>query len=156
MFGEKKYIYVAVCFKRGNHPYSYLTKDSTIKINDVVIVPTAEGEKAAIVTGVDVYKKSEVPYPVEKTKHIIRKATKIESADFAGADMRIPIVFDRKPKPLKAYWTQRTHLLRADEYICSACGHSFKKATPFCPKCNAKMMKSQYDPSWVDEAEIIQ
>ena len=38
-------------------------------------------------------------------------------------------------------WTQRTHLLRADEYICPFCGHS--------------MEGSDYDPSWVDEAEML-
>lgn len=61
-----------------------------------------------------------------------------------------------KSKPLKkAYWTQKTHLLRADEYICSACGRSANKAYKQCPSCGAVMGKSKYDPSWVDEAEMM-
>jgi len=52
-----------------------------------------------------------------------------------------------------ANWTQRTHLFRADEYICSACGSSCDKPYKVCPKCAAKMKKGKYDPSWVDEAE---
>jgi len=52
-----------------------------------------------------------------------------------------------------ADWTQRTHLFRADEYICSVCGSSCDKPYKVCPKCGAKMKKGKYDPSWVDEAE---
>ncbi len=51
------------------------------------------------------------------------------------------------------YWIQRTHLFRADEYICSACGASCNKPYRTCPACGARMKKSKYDPSWVDEAE---
>ena len=29
----------------------------------------------------------------------------------------------------QAHWTRRTHLFRADEYICSACGASCQKPT---------------------------
>ena len=52
-----------------------------------------------------------------------------------------------------AYWTQRTHLFRADEYICSACKTTCDKPYKVCPSCGAPMNKSKYDPSWVDEAE---
>lgn len=52
-----------------------------------------------------------------------------------------------------AYWIQRTHLFRADEYICSACGNSSNKAYRTCHACGKRMKKSKYDPSWVDEAE---
>ena len=55
----------------------------------------------------------------------------------------------------KAYWTQKTHLFRADEYICSACGYSEDKAFRQCPSCGSDMHKSKYDPSWVDEAEMM-
>ena len=54
-----------------------------------------------------------------------------------------------------AYWTQKTHLFRSDEYICSACGCSTDKAYKQCPSCESDMCKSKYDPSWVDEAEIM-
>ena len=52
-----------------------------------------------------------------------------------------------------AHWIRRTHLFRADEFICSACGASCQKPTASCPVCGATMTKVKYDPSWVDEAE---
>jgi ribosomal protein L40E len=54
-----------------------------------------------------------------------------------------------------AYWTQYTHLFRADEYICSRCGVSCGKPAKVCPKCGSKMKKGRYDASWVDEAEGV-
>ena len=58
-------------------------------------------------------------------------------------------------KQKSAYWTQRTHLLRPDVYECSACGHEAKKPTRECLRCHAVMRSQKYDPSWVDEAEIL-
>ena len=52
-------------------------------------------------------------------------------------------------------WTQRTHLLRADEYICPFCGGSADKPYATCPFCGHSMEGSDYDPSWVDEAEML-
>ena len=53
----------------------------------------------------------------------------------------------------KAHWTQKTHLFRADEFVCSKCGASFQKPYEICPSCGSDMKKTNYDPSWVDEAE---
>ena len=53
----------------------------------------------------------------------------------------------------KAHWNQRTHLFRADEYICSSCGAVSNKPLATCPKCGAAMHKTKYDPTWVDKAE---
>ncbi len=52
-----------------------------------------------------------------------------------------------------AYWIQKTYLLRADEYECSACGRRFDKPYVHCPNCDRNMTKSKYDPTWVDEIE---
>jgi rubrerythrin len=52
-----------------------------------------------------------------------------------------------------AFWTQKTHLFRADEYICSSCQTASKKPYKECPNCGARMKKGKYEPSWVDEAE---
>lgn len=52
-----------------------------------------------------------------------------------------------------AHWTQRTHLFRPDEYICSANNSVSDKPYRVCPACGAPMKKAKYDPSWVDEAE---
>ncbi len=53
----------------------------------------------------------------------------------------------------KAHWIQKTHLFRADEFICSACGASCDRPYMICPCCRAEMGNSKYDASWVDEAE---
>ena len=53
----------------------------------------------------------------------------------------------------RIHWIQKTHLFRADEYICSRCGASYGKPYKVCPNCQSEMGKSKYDPSWVDEAE---
>ncbi len=52
-----------------------------------------------------------------------------------------------------AHWIRRTHLFRADEFVCSACGASAQKPSASCPTCGAPMKKTKVDPSWVDEAE---
>jgi len=54
-----------------------------------------------------------------------------------------------------AVWKRKTHLFRADEFVCSACGAVSKKAFGICPACGARMKNVRYDPSWVDEAEEL-
>lgn len=53
----------------------------------------------------------------------------------------------------RAQWIQKTHLFRADEFVCSKCTASFPKPYAVCPSCGVEMKKTKYDPSWVDEAE---
>ena len=52
-----------------------------------------------------------------------------------------------------AYWIQKTHLFRADEFICSACGRVSGKPYKVCPACGSTMKNAKYEASWVDEAE---
>lgn len=54
-----------------------------------------------------------------------------------------------------SHWIQRTHLFRADEYICSECNSISNKPFTVCPVCGAPMKKTKYNASWVDEAEGI-
>ncbi len=54
-----------------------------------------------------------------------------------------------------SFWVRKTHLLRSDEYICDACGYVADRPLKVCPGCGSKMKKSKYDPSWVDEAEML-
>ena len=54
-----------------------------------------------------------------------------------------------------AYWTLETHLLREDEYVCSACGKAEDKAYTTCPNCGARMSGSKYNPVHIEEAEIL-
>lgn len=46
-----------------------------------------------------------------------------------------------------AHWIQRTHLFRADEFICSACRTICDKPYRSCPACGAPMKKTKYDAS---------
>ena len=54
-----------------------------------------------------------------------------------------------------AHWIQKTHLFHKDEYECSACGFRTDKPYKTCPHCGLLMKGSKYDPSWVDEMEIM-
>lgn len=54
-----------------------------------------------------------------------------------------------------AYWIQHTHIFHKDEYECSACGELTDKPYRTCPCCGMRMKGGKYDPSWVDEMEII-
>lgn len=56
-------------------------------------------------------------------------------------------------KPIR--WIRKTHLFRADEYICSHCGATCGKPWKVCPNCQSVMGSAKYDPSWVDEAEAL-
>lgn len=55
----------------------------------------------------------------------------------------------------KPYWIRRTHLFKADEYVCSVCGAVCVKPYKACPSCGTPMHKTKVDPSWVDEAEMM-
>ena len=90
MFGFGTYTYVSVCFHPGGKSYAYRTDDKTIRVNDTVVVPVSGEEKTALVTAVEKYKKADVPFPLEKTKFIIRKATKEDLAKSSTPDMRVP------------------------------------------------------------------
>ena len=70
-----EYIYCGVAFPYSERFYLYRTDDKTIRPGDRVIVPIGEDneEKSAQVVSVDVYRYNDVPYPVHKTKVIIRK-----------------------------------------------------------------------------------
>ena len=54
-----------------------------------------------------------------------------------------------------AHWIRHTHLFSADEYECSACGYTTNKPELTCLHCGASMGGEKYDPSWVDEAAML-
>ncbi len=54
-----------------------------------------------------------------------------------------------------ARWIIKTHIFRADEYICSSCGTVSDKPYNVCPGCGRPMKNAKYDASWVDEAEFF-
>ena len=211
MFHAWKTIYVSVFFLNGSCPYTYLTRDPYITINDVVLVPVGNDSalKPAIVSNISTDPPSN--FPVDQLKWIAGRTSPEQQALFAGLDMRVPldiscavkrvngnlievpttreerlrlrlkygsdparrIVEERSPEAAKlrspalppradeqkkafAYWTQRTHLFRADEYICSNCHFvTTKNLLAECPRCAARMKKTKYSASWVDEAEFL-
>ena len=52
-------------------------------------------------------------------------------------------------------WIRKTHLFRADEYVCSVCGTSGRRPGTVCPACSAVMKRTKDDLHWVDEAEAL-
>lgn len=70
---ETIYIYCGVRF--SNRIYHYRTNDETIQVGNSVIVPAGweNEEKVAKVVSVGQYARIAVPFPVEKTKFILRK-----------------------------------------------------------------------------------
>lgn len=54
-----------------------------------------------------------------------------------------------------ATWIRHTHLFSADDYECTACGYTVNKPQPTCPHCGAVMGGEKYNPSWVDEAAML-
>jgi len=71
--GEVKYC--GVEFSDGGSIYHYRTTDLRINVGDIVIVPVGKDneEKEAIIKTVDYCRWDDTPYPLEKTKQIIRK-----------------------------------------------------------------------------------
>ena len=62
-------------------------------------------------------------------------------------------MFGKKEKA--AVWLRKSHLLGADEFICSACGGRAKRAHKICPHCGAKVTKIKKDSGWAEEAELL-
>ena len=69
------YIFCSVIFDEGQRSYYYLTEDDSIRINDFVVVPAGRDNHETVVKVVDIeyFPEGNTPFPVEKTKHIIRK-----------------------------------------------------------------------------------
>lgn len=75
---ENEYIYVRVAFGDyydDEEGYYYKTTCDTYKIGDEVVVPTGKNNNECVgtIVGIEYFTKENVPYPLEKTKEIIRK-----------------------------------------------------------------------------------
>ena len=70
-------IYCSVAFEEGYKCYYYISDDDAIEVGDFVVVPAGRDNHEAVVCvkKKEYYVKEEVPLPVEKTKHIIRKCS---------------------------------------------------------------------------------
>lgn len=69
-------IYCSVSFGEPGKTYYYQTNDDTIRPGDAVIVPVWPEDNGvkAYVQKVEYFDKRKVPFPLSKTKHIIKKA----------------------------------------------------------------------------------
>ena len=78
---EGQYIYLTCIFEEHGKTYFYRTEDDTIDINDFLIVEAGSDNHKAIVkvVGVEYYDEDSVPFPVSKTRSILRRA---EESDF--------------------------------------------------------------------------
>ncbi len=71
------YIYCSVVFEDGMHSYYYLADHDDISVDDFVVVPAGKDNHEAMVKVVDIeyFAEEDAPFPVSKTKHIIRKCS---------------------------------------------------------------------------------
>lgn len=76
--GSEVYTYCGVMLPFSSMPYSYLTDDDSIKIGDTVLVPVGfeETETEGQVVSVGRFLPVGAPYPVNRTKKIIRRISK--------------------------------------------------------------------------------
>lgn len=74
---KSDYIFCSVIFETGYKSYYYLTDDDSIEVGDFVVVPAGEENHETIVEveEIEYFSEENAPFPVEKTKRIIRKCT---------------------------------------------------------------------------------
>lgn len=74
---KQDYIYCSVEFDAGYKSYYYIADDDSIEVGDYVVVPVGKDnhQSVAEVVKVEFFAEEDVPLPIEKTKHIIRKCT---------------------------------------------------------------------------------
>lgn len=73
----EKLLYAKVKLGDSSFGYSYRCNDQSIKAGDKVIVPVGDKQEIiGTVISVDSYTLDQVPYPIEKTKFILRKVEK--------------------------------------------------------------------------------
>lgn len=77
MSDDTVYTYCGVVLENSSRVYAYRTDDESIKVGDVVIVPVGPDNQEAngIVVSVGQYRRVAAPYPVERTKFVLRKET---------------------------------------------------------------------------------
>lgn len=74
---KSDYIFLSVTFLESYKNYYYLTDDDSIKVGDYVIVPVGRNnyKEIAEVVNVEYFDEKNAPFPIERTKEIIRKCT---------------------------------------------------------------------------------
>lgn len=74
------YIFCSVEFNEKGKSYYYVTEDDTLKIGDKVVVAVGDESHLAIAKSIriDYFPEDQVPFPINRTKPILRKCTKDE------------------------------------------------------------------------------
>jgi len=74
---KQDYIYCSVEFDGGFKSYYYIADDDRIEVGDYVVVPVGKDNHHSVaeVVKIEYFAEGDVPLPLEKTKHIIRKCT---------------------------------------------------------------------------------
>ena len=84
-----EYIYLSCIFEPNGKSYYYRSKEDNLSIGDFVLVPSAMQENAETVVMISdiLYCREEnVPFPLEKTKFILRKIDEGEFYSFSAGD----------------------------------------------------------------------
>ncbi len=91
--GREPYIYLSVYFLNRGNWYYYRTEDPSVRPNDIVVVPWGKNNhpEMAIVGWVEQRTASDVPFPLSRTKLMIRKAGEECRADFEEK-LRWPLI----------------------------------------------------------------
>lgn len=78
---RQDYIYCSVEFSKGAKRYYYIADEDDISVGDFVIVPVGNDNhpSAAEVVEVEYFTEEDVPLPLDRTKHIIRKCIDVGS-----------------------------------------------------------------------------
>ena len=95
----KLYRYVLVRFKGTSKKcYYYRTNNKKLKIRDIVIVPVGKDDHldVAEIVAVKDFAKNEIPYPLEKTKQVVGKATKFRCILAALGDAIDKAIMERE------------------------------------------------------------
>lgn len=74
---SNEYVYCSVKFEGSGKSYYYIADEDNFSVGDRVIVPAGKENRrsAAEVVKVEYFAKENVPLPLDRTKHIIRKCT---------------------------------------------------------------------------------
>ena len=85
---NRDYIYCSVEFDEGYKSYYYIADDDDISVGDYVVVPVGKDNhhSTAEVVKVEYFVEVDVPLPLDRTKHIIRKCR--------DEDFDLPVVTD--------------------------------------------------------------
>ena len=75
-----EYIFCSVEFNEKGKSYYYVTEDDTLKVGDKVVVAVGDESHLAIakIIRIDYFPEDQVPFPINRTKPILRKCTKDE------------------------------------------------------------------------------